>query len=548
MRYDPACTVPGPWFLVLSWHGMRLAVKDLAMKETRLSINMTKKRVELREIEKRYPGVVANQGVSCDLIEGEIHAVLGENGAGKTTLMNILAGLERPDSGRIIIEGREWRLKSPRDARRAGIGMVHQHFSLVPALTVAENLALSRPEGASCTRPSTWTRHLREQAKRYGIEIRPDARVSGLSMGERQRVEILRLLLEDARVLILDEPTSILAPHEADLMFQQMLALTKEGRSVFLVTHKIEHIFEFADRVTVLRKGQKVGTHMVSDLDPNSLASLMVGYEIEPSDLAPDPPGDFHARVVLKAENLGARATRSVHHLRDVSFELRAGEILGIAGVAGNGQDELASAAAGMMPHDGEVYVADGIEGMSGSVGFIPSDRLSDGLAASLSVRDNLVIHRFRQATFRMGPFLRQQALDRKALRLVESFGVRPEDPDARISSLSGGNRQKVLLAREIDRAPSVLVAATPTAGLDFATVDFVHSELRRMASAGCGVILLSEDLDEIMNLCHRILVLFEGRVVGEFTSEVADRHTIGLLMSGIVPNTNEEPCAVKLA
>lgn len=516
------------------------------MTEAQQTKAMDRKRVELQKIDKHYPGVIANRGVSCDLLAGEIHAVLGENGAGKTTLMKILAGLERPDSGRIIIEGKEWRLGSPRDARRAGIGMVHQHFSLVPALTVSENLALSRPEGVSFFRTGKWIRHLRERAERYGLEIRPEARVSELSMGERQRVEILRLLLEDAKVLILDEPTSILAPHEAERLFEQMLSLTSESRSVFLVTHKIEHVFEFADRVTVLRKGEKVATHPVSEVDRRSLASLMVGYEVEPTGLTPDPPERFRSHVALAVEDLGAAATLSVHHLRDVSFQVRAGEILGVAGVSGNGQDELAAALSGMLSYEGEIRVAG--NGHSDSVGFVPSDRLSDGLASTLSVRDNLVLHRFRQGPFRNGPFLRHQALDEKARELIESFGVRPTNPAARISSLSGGNRQKVLLAREIDREPAVLVAATPTAGLDFATVDFVHSELRRMASEGCGVVLLSEDLDEILSLCHRILVLFEGRVVGEFTGADADRHAIGLLMSGIVPEPSEELCASQLA
>ena len=489
--------------------------------------------VRLQNITKRFPGgVVANQGVTCEAKGGEIHAILGENGAGKTTLMKILAGFHAPDGGQIEIDGKEMAFQSPKDAKMAGVGMVHQHFSLVPALTVAENLALSSADTPFFLKPKQWKQQLTDSAERLGFDVRPDARVSKLSMGERQRVEIFRLLLEGAKVLVLDEPTSILAPKEADRLFVHLRKFAESEHTIFLVTHKIDHVKAIADRVTVLRRGQVVATREAAELNEADLAELMVGRPFELRELdRPNRHNVSEDEIALEVQDLSVVPISCAAGLTDVSFNLRSGEILGVAGISSNGQDELVAALTGSTKFDGEIRLP---QTQDSQIGFIPGDRRGVGVALPLTVEENLNLRDFRRDGFSLGPLLNKPRLKAEARERIETFGIRPADPNVETSTLSGGNIQKILLARELVNQPDLILAVNPTAGLDIATVDFVHREIARQADDGAGVLLVSEDLDELLALCDRILVLFAGRVAGRFDADLEVRNQIGLAMSGL--------------
>ena len=489
--------------------------------------------VELLGISKSFPGgTVANAQIDCSAYAGEIHAVLGENGAGKTTLMKILAGLVIPDSGVIRLFGEEMRFRSPKQAAAAGIAMVHQHFSLVEALTVAENLALGASEVGAVFSARAWGRRLRGTAEALGFDLRFDAPVWTLSMGERQRVEIFRLFLRRARVLILDEPTSILAPQEAQRLFAQLRELADAGNVVLLVTHKIQHALSVADRVTILRRGHVVASHPSAELDMNAVARLMVGQSgwrgATPIARNPLPSNDR----ILEVENLSVPPTTSPFGAREVSLEVRSGEILGVAGISGHGQDELVKGIVGLCRLS------------SGRIGllttrraYVPEERLGVALVSGLSLGDNLALRNYRRRGFRRGPFLDRSALATRARETIKRLGITPEDSEAAIESLSGGNRQKAILGRELEGSPRLIVAQAPTAGLDFATVEAVHLELTTRAAAGAALLVISEDLDELLALCHRVVVMHEGRVVGSFEALEEQRVAIGLAMSGILPD-----------
>lgn len=490
--------------------------------------------VYLHKITKRFPGgVVANRDVSCEVRGGEIHAILGENGAGKTTLMRVLAGFYQPDAGSIEIDGRPVHFSNPRDAKLSGIGMVHQHFSLVPNLTVAENLALSATDTPFVLKPKRWAKYLSGAAQELGLEIRPDAYVRQLSIGERQRVEIFRLILEGAKILILDEPTSILAPQEAEHLFKHLKRFAKLGHIILLVTHKINHVKEITDRVTILRDGYVVATGKTGDMTETELAGLMVGQSLQwhavraPRDISTN-------RVVLEARGLTVKPLSSYHGLNNVSFKLRAGEILGVAGISGNGQDELVAAITGMSKYEGEILLGEEFTASRDAIGYIPADRVGVGVAPSLSVQDNLVLKDYARPPFSFGPLLRMPKLRASARQMITEFDVRPPAPDKQTSVLSGGNIQKVILARELSHRPSLIVAVTPTAGLDVGTVHFVHREIVTRAEEGAGVLLVSEDLDELFTLCDRILVLYAGRLVADVDSDPGQMKGIGLMMSGL--------------
>lgn len=493
--------------------------------------------VRFRGITKRFPGgVLANDDISFDIEKGEIHALLGENGAGKTTLMGILAGLHQPDEGYIQLKGERVVFRSPRDAKRHGIGMVHQHFSLVPAFTVAENLALSGGTGGPLFKPRSWSEHLRAEAERLGFDIRPEAYVWELSMGERQRVEVFRLFLEGAKAVInLDEPTSILAPHEAEKLFEHMARFKEAGGSVFLVTHKIDHVLSFADRVTVLRRGRVVASRDVSEVSRDGLADLMVGRHISESPARWAIPRDqSEPPWALEVHSLSVGQVSCPRGLEVQTLTVAAGGIVGVAGVGGSGQDELVAAITRTVPFRGTIRRR-GRRGASEAprLGHVSGDRLGEGIAGSLSLADNLCLRSFHEDGFAWGPFLLRKKMRNKARQLIGAFGISPGDPDAPASTLSGGNLQRVVLARELERDPDLLVAVTPTAGLDIAGVEYVHSQLVSMAANGCGVLLISEDLDELLLLCDRIVVLAEGNVVGDLLRPDFDRRRIGLLMSG---------------
>src|SRR5437588_7332033 len=497
--------------------------------------------VQMRGITKRFPGVVANDGVDFAAATGEVHALLGENGAGKSTLSNILTGLYRPDEGEILVYCRPVEFSAPRDALDAGICMVHQHFRLVERFTVAENVVLGdhRREGRIFRlRYRAIERRVAELGERYGLAVDPRARVWQLSVGEQQRVEILKALYLDARILILDEPTAVLTPQEAQVLFETLREMAADGRTVIFISHKLHEVKAVADRVTVLRGGHAVATVSAAEATPRSLAVLMVGHGL--GEGAP-PKARAPGEVVLGLEDVSAAGDRGGAAVRGVSLAVRAGEIVALAGVAGNGQRELAETVAGMRPPtDGVVRVAgktprsgDPRAAIRAGVAYVPEDRLGTGLAPSVSIASNLALKSYREAPASSGPLLRLRRIRERAVELIQRYRIAAPGPAAPVRLLSGGNLQKVVLAREFSGQPKVLVAASPTRGLDVGAIESVHSYLHEAAAAGVGVLLISEDLDEILTLADRIAVMYEGQVVGETARADASVEEIGLLMAG---------------
>jgi simple sugar transport system ATP-binding protein len=498
--------------------------------------------VTMRSITKRFPGVLANDAVDLDLLEGEIHALLGENGAGKSTLASILTGLYRPDSGEIGIYGNPVELHSPRDAVQAGVGMVHQHFRLAASLTVADNIVLGH-QGASWLRTSAKTieEQVRDLSRRYRMPVDPKARIWQLSVGEQQRVEILKALYRGARILILDEPTALLTPQEADDLFETLRRMKAEGRTVVFVSHKLEEVMAITDRVTVLRAGKVIGTVKTADTSTRELARMMVGREVVFHQSKPehDPAG---SEVVLEVDDITGRGdlgNEAVHH---VWFRLHKGEVLAVAGVSGNGQRELAELLSGMRPLTNGAIIVRGRRLRSGDaahainlgIAYVPEDRLHTGVSPSLSVADNLILKSHRRAPMSIGGWLlRHGAIRTHAKDLMTRFNIAAPGPDTPTRLLSGGNVQKVVLARELSSRPRVIVAANPTRGLDVGATEAVRALLIRAASEGVGILLLSEDLDEILMLADRIAVMYEGRIVGIVNRGEADVHQLGLMMAG---------------
>jgi general nucleoside transport system ATP-binding protein len=498
--------------------------------------------VELRDITKRFPGVVANDGVHFEAAEGEVHALLGENGAGKSTLSNILTGLYRPDGGEILLSGKPVSFASPREALEAGIGMVHQHFRLVPPFTVAENVILGdhRGEGKKfMVHPRRIERRVAELGERYRIAVDPRARIWQLSIGEQQRVEILKALYREARILILDEPTAVLTPQEAESLFETLRVMAGEGRTIIFISHKLHEVKAVSDRVTVLRDGKTIDTVATATATQRSLAALMVGREVS-----------LAARVeralevgepVLEISSLWAQGDRGGDALRGIDLTLRAGEILAIAGVAGNGQRELAETITGMRtPTRGEIVVGgrqlrggDARAAIRAGVAHVPEDRLHTGVAPSLSISSNVVLKSYRTGHVTRGPLLRLRAIRKYAAGLITRYDVRGGGPELPARQLSGGNLQKVVLAREFEGSPRVLVVASPTRGLDVAAIETVHHYLRQAAEGYVGVLLISEDLDEILALADRVAVMYEGAIVGERDASSATVEELGLLMAG---------------
>jgi simple sugar transport system ATP-binding protein len=492
--------------------------------------------------------VLANDRVDFEAAAGEVHALLGENGAGKTTLSNILTGLYRPDEGEILLHGEPVAFHSPREALDAGIVMVHQHFRLVSPFSVAENVVLGdhRDVGRSFVlRYPDIDRRVGELSSRYGLAIDPRARIWQLSVGEQQRVEILKALYKDARILILDEPTAVLTPQEADVLFETIRAMADDGRTVIFISHKLHEVKAVADRVTVLRRGRSEATVSAADATPRSLAALMVGREVEIG--RPENDAREAGEAVLKVEGVSADGDRGTPALRDVSLTVRSGEIVAIAGVAGNGQRELAEVISGMRPTTGgsvsvggrRLRGGDPRQAIKAGVAYVPEDRLGTGVAPGLSIAANVVLKSYREPPVSRGPMLVLREMRELAQRLIEHYDVRTSGPYVPAWQLSGGNLQKVVLAREFSGEPSVLVAAAPTRGLDVAGIETVHRYLREAAGRGVGVLVISEDLDEILALADRIAVMYEGGVAGERDVGTATVEELGLLMAG-----GEEPGA----
>jgi simple sugar transport system ATP-binding protein len=496
--------------------------------------------VEMLGITKRYPRVVANDCVDLEVLDGEIHAIVGENGAGKSTAMKILFGLVRPDAGTVRLRGRDVTGHRPAEAIRAGVGMVHQHFMLVDTLTVAENVVLGQ---------EPTSRHLfidriaaRERVRKlsadYGLALEPDEMIEDLSVGLEQRVEIVKVLYRGAEILILDEPTGVLTPQEVRELFSILRALRDDGRTIIFITHKLEEVLELADRITVMRDGRVTGVVSASETTKEELARMMVGRDVllrvERGEASPGEP-------VLEVSGLSAAGRKGTAVLRNVSLNVKAGEVLGIAGVQGNGQTELVEAITGLRGVSGgrvEVCGEDitnrpprDIRDLG--VAHIPEDRQSRGLILGFTLAENLVLGRQHRRPFSRRGILNLAEIRGHAERLIEEHDLRPDDPDVDAANLSGGNQQKLIVAREFDGGPSLLIASQPTRGVDIGAIEFVHGSLVRMRDAGAAVLLISAELTEIMALSDRIAVMYGGEIVAEYPGGSVDEEELGLAMTG---------------
>jgi len=499
--------------------------------------------LEVRNITKRFPGVLANDRVNFDLRKGEIHALLGENGAGKTTLMNIIYGLYTPNEGEFFISNGEGlqqvQIRSPHDAIRAGIGMVHQHFMLVPVFSVAENIIL----GQEITRgPSLDLRTARQKitqlSEEYGLEVDPDAIVEDLPVGVQQRVEIIKALYRNAHILVLDEPTAVLTPQEVENLFRVMRQLTQRGVSIIFITHKLKEVLAVADRITAMRRGQVVGTTTPAESDEHKLASMMVGREVILTvEKAPAKVGD----VVLEVKDLNIVDERGVEVVRQVGFQVCAGEILGIAGVQGNGQTELVESLTGLRERKSGQVVLGGKEipelnprlNVEAGQAHIPEDRHKHGLVLAYSIADNEVLCTYYQPPFARGLQRDQKAVMNNAVKLIERFDIRTPSPNLPASNLSGGNQQKVIVARELSRPIKLLIANQPTRGLDVGSIEYIHRQIVDMRDRGIAVLLVSAELDEITSLSDRIAVMYHGQIVATVDPDKITRAELGLLMAG---------------
>jgi ABC-type uncharacterized transport system ATPase subunit len=495
--------------------------------------------LEMRGITKRFPGVVANDHVDFDLRRGEVHALLGENGAGKSTLMNILYGLYRADEGEIFVKGKRVVFHSAKDAIGAGIGMVHQHFMLIPVMTVAENIVLANePTKAHALLDFDAARErVRQLSETFNFAIDPDARVEEISVGQQQRVEILKALYRRADILILDEPTAVLTPQEAKELFEILGTLVREGMSVIFISHKLNEVLEIADRITVLRRGKRIDTVPREGATEEGLARMMVGREVL---LRVEKPPARTGDTLLEVRDLQVSDDRNLPAVRDVSFSVRAGEIVALAGVEGNGQSELIEAITGLRRADsGDVVVGGRVishatarKMLDAGVGHIPEDRQRRGLVLEFSIAENIALHDYNAPPASHFGWLFPRRLVERARTLIGEFDVRGGGPNTRASALSGGNQQKVVAAREVARDPKVLVAAQPTRGLDVGAIEYLHRRLVQERDKGRAILLLSLELEEVLSLSDRILVIYEGRIVGEHTGAVTEEE-IGLEMLG---------------
>ena len=509
--------------------------------------------VQMKSITCRFGNLIANQDVDFDLTRGEIHALLGENGAGKTTLMSILYGLYLPETGEIYVRGERANIKSPLDAMNYGIAMVHQHFLLTPPHTVTENIIVGLKSSKRIfLDTSNAEKKIVELSKKYGLKVDPGAVVGNLSVGEQQRVEIIKALYRDIDILILDEPTSMLTPQEEESLFAALQSMVDQGLSIIFITHKLREVMAVSSRVTVLKNGKLMGTVKTSDTNESDLARMMVGRSVV-QQMSGQRGGGTESEVlaaqakksqaVLEIKNVSALNNSKILFLKDLSLELRKGEILGVAGVDGNGQSELAEVIAGLRKIQGGQIIMDGRattnlsprEIREWGLAYIPEDRLNTGLILEYTIAQNLILDRWYKAPYSGKLFLKEQEMRKFAEKVIADFDVRTTGLEAQVRSMSGGNLQKVVLGRELSRNPKVLIAHNPTRGLDIGATEYIHKQLIKQRDSGVGVLLLSLDLDEVMTISDRIAVIYEGKIMAVTDKVNADVHTIGLLMGGNV-------------
>lgn len=501
--------------------------------------------LELKGITKQFPGVLANDHIDLSLNKGEILALLGENGAGKSTLMNILYGLYQPDEGEIFVNGEKVVINSPNDAINQGIGMVHQHFMLIPVFTVTENVMLGNEsvKQFGFLDRNKAAKRIREISDRFNLAVDPDNYVRNIPVGVQQRVEIIKLLYRDAEILIFDEPTAVLTPQEADELFKIMRLLVEQGKSIIFITHKLREVLDISDRVMVIRRGAVVGETTPEAADKSSLAAMMVGRKV---DLEVEKSESNPGEVVCSIENLVVADKRDDICVENVSLDIHAGEIVGIAGVQGNGQTELVYAIMGLLKHASGKVTMMGQDItkfaprqiMELGSAHIPEDRQQDGLVLPFSVAENLVLCTYYQEPFSKGVLLQYPIIMEKAEELIENFDIRTPNAITPVGSLSGGNQQKVIIARELSRPIKFLVASQPTRGLDVGSIEYIHKRIVQKRDEGAGVLLVSPELDEIMELSDRIAVMYRGQVLAVVPNKGISKEYIGLLMAGVIPET----------
>ncbi len=497
--------------------------------------------VEMLHITKRFPGIIANDDITLQLRKGEIHALLGENGAGKSTLMSVLFGLYQPEEGEIRMDGKKVEIRNPNDANDLGIGMVHQHFKLVECFSVLDNIILGvEPCKGGFLNKDEARKKVQEISERYGLQVDLDAKIEDITVGMQQRTEILKMLYRENEILIFDEPTAVLTPQEISELMQIMHNLAAEGKSILFISHKLAEIMEVADRCSVLRKGKYIGTVNISDTNPQGLSKMMVGRDVKAKV---DKDDAKPTEVVLDVKNMCVASKRHKKNaVNDVTFQVRRGEIVCIAGIDGNGQTELVYGLSGLEPlSSGSIEMCGkditklsirkrSTMGMS----HIPEDRHKHGLVLDYSLEDNIVLQRYFEPEFTKFGFLRRKNIRAYAERLIEQFDVRSgQGPITRSRAMSGGNQQKAIIAREIDKNPEFLIAVQPTRGLDVGAIEYIHKQLVEQRDAGKGVLLVSLELDEVMNVSDRILVMFEGEIVGEFDPKTVTVEELGLYMAG---------------
>jgi ABC-type uncharacterized transport system ATPase subunit len=498
--------------------------------------------IELRGISKRFPGVLANDRVDFDVKSGEVHALLGENGAGKSTLMKILYGLYHPDEGEIRVNDRPVTIASPTDAINQGIGMIHQHFMLVPTLTVAENVALGLPSSRGpLTDLDRVSKRILELAKIYGLKIDPETYVWQLSVGQQQRVEIIKALYRGAALLILDEPTAVLTPQEVDELFVIMHQMVRDGHALIFISHKLHEVVEISNRITVLRDGRKIGTRPTSEVTKQILANWMVGREV---GFAPDRGNVERGKCRLQLDQVSCGSDRGTPGLRAVSLELCSGEVLGVAGVSGNGQRELAESITGLRKVTSGHVILEGEEVTNFAPGditdhmlsYIPEERMRDGMIKNFTIAENMILREHQKQPYSRSGFLNLRDISSHSDELIKKFHVKTPSRDTLAKNLSGGNIQKVVLARELSRSPRVILAAQPTRGLDIGATEYVREQLLEQRRQGAAIMLISEDLDEILALSDRIAVIYEGQIMDIVPRENATAEKLGLLMAGVHP------------